>query len=164
MNKFDFLILLLPFLTTLIYVLTFFISQFLKRNSYLSNLLYSFVLILVIKIILVFIFKDLIEIKEFIYIFFAYLCMSFVFMNLIQVPISSLQVKILRIIKKNNGLKDSKIYNIYNANHIFEERFNTLLKNKTIKKDKALIRINNKKILLFYYLIKYIKIIHNIKL
>ena len=164
MNKFDFLILLLPFLTTLIYVLTFFISQFLKRNSYLSNLLYSFVLILVIKIILVFIFKDLIEIKEFIYIFFSYLCMSFVFMNLIQVPISSLQVKILRIIKKNNGLKESKIYNIYNANHIFEERFNTLLKNKTIKKDKALIRINNKKILLFYYLIKYIKIIHNIKL
>ena len=64
MNKFDFLILLLPFLTTLIYVLTFFISQFLKRNSYLSNLLYSFVLILVIKIILVFIFKDLIEIKN----------------------------------------------------------------------------------------------------
>ena len=63
------------------------------------------------------------------YIFFAYLCMSFVFMNLIQVPISSLQVKILRIIKKNNGLKESKIYNIYNANHIFEERFNTLLKN-----------------------------------
>ena len=164
MNKFDFLILLLPFLTTLIYVLTFFISQFLKKNSYLSNLLYSFVLILVIKIILVFVFKDFIEIKEFIYIFFAYLCMSFVFMNLIQVPISSLQVKILRIIKKNNGLKESKIYNIYNANHIFEERFNTLLKNKTIKKDKALIRINNKKILLFYYLIKYIKIIHNIKL
>ena len=164
MNKFDFLNLLLPFLTTLIYVLTFFISQLLKRNSYLSNLLYSFVSILVIKIILVFIFKDLIEIKEFIYIFFSYLCMSFVFMNLIQVPISSLQVKILRIIKKNNGLKESKIYNIYNANHIFEERFNTLLKNKTIKKDKALIRINNKKILLFYYLIKYIKIIHNIKL
>ena len=164
MNKFDFLILLLPFLTTLTYVLTFFISQFLKGNSYLSNLLYSFVLILVIKIILVFIFKDLIEIKEFIYIFFAHLCMSFVFMNLIQVPISSLQVKILRIIKKNNGLKESKVYNIYNANHIFEERFNTLIKNKTIKKDKALIRINNKKILLFYYLIKYIKIIHNIKL
>ena len=27
-------------------------------------------------------------------------------------PISSLQVKILRIIKKNNGLKESKIYNI----------------------------------------------------
>ena len=164
MNKFDFLILLLPFLTTLIYVLTFLISQLLKRNSYLSNLLYSFVLILVIKIILVFVFKDFIEIKEFIYIFFAYLCMSFVFMNLIQVPISSLQVKILRIIKKNNGLKESKIYNIYNAKHIFEERFNTLLKNKTIKKDKSLIRINNKKILFFYYLIKYIKIIHNIKL
>ena len=113
---------------------------------------------------MVFIFKDLIEIKEFIYIFFAYLCMSFVFMNLIQVPISSLQVKILRIIKKNNGLKESKIFNIYNANHIFEERFNTLLKNKTIKKEKLLIRINNKRILLFYYLIKYIKIIHNIKL
>ena len=164
MNKPDFLILLLPFFSTSIYVLTFLISQILKRNSYLSNLLYSFILILSIKIILAFIFQDLIEIKELMYIFFVFFCTSFIFMNLIQVPISSLQVKILRIIKKNNGIKESKIYNIYNANHIFEERFNTLLKNKTLKKDKSLIRFNNKKILLFYYLIKYIKIIHNIKL
>ncbi len=164
MNKSDFLILLLPFFSTSIYVLTFLISQILKRNSYLSNLLYSFILILSIKIILAFIFQDLIEIKELMYIFFVFFCTSFIFMNLIQVPISSLQVKILRIIKKNNGIKESKIYNIYNANHIFEERFNTLLKNKTLKKDKSLIRFNNKKILLFYYLIKYIKIIHNIKL
>ena len=164
MNKSDFLILLLPFFSTSIYVLTFLITQILKRNSYLSNLLYSFILILSIKIILAFIFQDLIEIKELMYIFFVFFCTSFIFMNLIQVPISSLQVKILRIIKKNNGIKESKIYNIYNANHIFEERFNTLLKNKTLKKDKSLIRFNNKKILLFYYLIKYIKIIHNIKL
>ena len=164
MNKFDFLILLLPFLSTSIYVLTFLVSQILKRDSYLSNLLYSFIFILSIKIILAFIFQDLIEIKELMYIFFVFFCSSFIFMNLIQVPISSLQVKILRIIKKNNGIKESKIYNIYNANHIFEERFNTLLKNKTLKKDKSLIRFSNKKILLFYYLIKYIKIIHNIKL
>ena len=105
MNKSDFLILLLPFFSTSIYVLTFLITQILKRNSYLSNLLYSFILILSIKIILAFIFQDLIEIKELMYIFFVFFCTSFIFMNLIQVPISSLQVKILRKIKKNNGIK-----------------------------------------------------------
>jgi hypothetical protein len=85
-------------------------------------------------------------------------------MNLIQVPISSLQVKLLRIIHKSNGIKESKIYSLYNANHIFEERLKTFIANKTIKKEKSLIKLNNKKILFFYYLIKYLKIIHNIKL
>ena len=77
---------------------------------------------------------------------------------------SGLQVKLLRIIHKSNGIKESKIYSLYNANHIFEERLKTFIANKTIKKEKSLIKLNNKKILFFYYLIKYLKIIHNIKL
>ena len=52
MNKFDFLILLYIF-DYINLRFNFFISQSLKRNSYLSNLLYSFVL-LVIKLFCLF--------------------------------------------------------------------------------------------------------------
>jgi hypothetical protein len=164
MNKLNFLILFLPFISSFVYVFIFFISQILRKKRYLSNLIYSFILVLIIKIILVFNFIDYIEFKYLSFLFLVFFCNGFIFMNLIQVPISSLQVKLLRIIHKSNGIKESKIYSLYNANHIFEERLKTFIANKTIKKEKSLIKLNNKKILFFYYLIKYLKIIHNIKL
>ena len=148
MNKFNLLVLLLPFIFTFAYSLVFLILQQISDKKYLSKLIYSFIFLFLLKIILIIKFYNFFNIQEIFYILFAFVCNCFIFMNLIQVPISSLQIKILRIVAKHKGIKERKINAMYDSRHIFEERLKT----------------NSKKILIFYVFFKFVKALHNIRL
>jgi len=164
MNKLNFLVLFLPFIFTFFYSLTFLILQQISDKKYLSKLIYSFLFLLLLKIILIIKFYNFFNIQEIFYILFAFTCNCFIFMNLIQVPISSLQVKLLRMVSKNKGIKEKKINSLYDSNRIFEERLKTFVNNGTVKKKNSLIKLNSKKILIFYVFFKFVKALHNVRL
>jgi hypothetical protein len=84
-------------------------------------------------------------------------------MNLIQVPISSIQLTILRLVYLNPGISKKKITKKYNANHIFEERLRRLESSNIIHKNKSLFFLKNKKILLMLNFFLILKKIFNIK-
>ena len=164
MNKLNFLIIFSPFVFTLFYVLVFFLVQQLSNKKYLSKLIYSFILVLLLEIFSVIKFYNLLDTQQIFYILFVFICNSFIFMNLIQIPISSLQVKMLRIISKNNDLNEKKINLKYTPSNIFEERITTFINNETIIKEKSILKLRSKKILFFYVFFKYFKALYNVRL
>ena len=164
MNKLDIIVIFLPFILTFFYALIFFVLQQIYSKHYLSNLIYSFIFILFINLYLILKFFNLFSSQQVFYIVFVYLCSSFIFMNLIQIPISSLQAKILKIIFKDPNLTEKLILKKYKSSNIFEERIKTFLSNKTITIKNSLIILANKKILLFYTFFKFLKKIYNIKI
>ena len=84
-------------------------------------------------------------------------------MCLIQTPISSLQLTILRIIYLNPGISRNEIKKKYNPKHIFKERIRRLVSSNIIYKNKSSFFLKSKKILLFLNFILILKKIFNIK-
>ena len=164
MNRLNFLIVFSPFVFTLFYVLVFFLVQQLSNEKYLSKLIYSFIFVLLLEIFLITKFYNFLNTQQIFYILFIFICNSFIFMNLIQIPISSLQVKLLRIISKNNGLNEKKINSKYTPSNIFEERIKTFINNETIIKEKSILKLRSQKILIFYMFLKYFKALYNVRL
>ena len=165
MNKTDFIIIFFPFISAFFYALLFFIFQLIENKKYLSKLIFIFIFFILIKFFLIFKFYFIFDVYKIFYSYFVFCLNIFIFMNLIQIPISSLQVKLLRIVEKRKFVELKNLKKIYNFNQIFNERFRTFLNNRTISIDsKNLIKLNNKKIILFYIIFKYIKLIYNVRL
>jgi len=164
MNKLNFLIMISPFVFALFYVLIFFVAQQLSNKKYLSKLIYFFIFVLLLVIFSIVKFYIFLNTQQIFYILFIFMCNSFIFMNFIQIPISSLQVKLLRIISKNSGLNEKKINLKYTSSNIFEERIKTFINNGTIKKEKTMLKLRRKKISAFYMFFKYFKALYNVRL
>jgi len=164
LTKFQIIIISIPFIAVLISSILFLFIQIFFSKKYLLNLLISFFLIFILIFVFVYKLNHNLNDRQIFYLFFAYLCNSFIFMNLIQVPISSLQVKLLRMVSKNKGIKEKKINSLYDSNRIFEERLKTFVNNGTVKKKNSLIKLNSKKILIFYVFFKFVKALHNVRL
>ena len=96
------------------------------------------------------------------YIIFAYLCNSFIFMNLVQACVSSLQLTILKIIYLNPGISKKEIIKKYNSKHLFEQRVRRLESADIIYKEKSSFFLKNKKILLVLNFFLIMKKIFNI--
>ena len=101
--------------------------------------------------------------QQIFYIIFAYLCNSYIFVTLIQLPISSLQLTLLRIICLNPGISRKKIIKRYNSNHIFDERIKRLETTSIIYKNKSSLFLKNKKILLYLNFLLILRKIFNIR-
>jgi hypothetical protein len=164
MNKIELAVIFLPLILTFFYILTFFILQQIYSERYLGNLIYSFIFNFIANICLIYKFSYIFGNHQIFYIVVVYLCGGYIFMNLIQIPISSLQAKILKMIYSDLNLTEKSILTKYNSSNVFEERIKTFLSNKTIIIKKSLIILQNKKILLFYLFFKLLKKIYNIKL
>ena len=164
MNKLNIIVIFFPFISTLLYALIFFSFQRFYNRNYLGNLIYTFIFILFANNYLIFKFFNLLTNHQIFYILFVYLCSGFIFMNLIQIPISSLQAKILKIIFKDQNLTEKLILKKYNSGKVFDERIDTLLSNKTIITKKSVVILQNKKILFFFIFIKFLKKIYKIKI
>ena len=78
-------------------------------------------------------------------------------------PISSLQLTLLGIIRLNPGISRKKIIKRYNPNHVFDERIKRLEATNIIYKNKSSLFLKNKKILLYLNFLLIIKKIFNIK-
>jgi len=158
------LIIIFPFFSTLCYALIFLLIQQFKKNTYLKNLIYIFPFIVIIKIYVIFKFNYFFNYHEIFYIFFVFLCNSFIFMNTIQVPISSLQVALLRIIEASPNLSEKDIQKKYNSNIVFDERIGRLCKSGILFEKKSILEIKGKKILILLKLIKFFKVLHKVRL
>jgi hypothetical protein len=78
-------------------------------------------------------------------------------------PISSLQLTLLRLIRLDPGISRKKIIKRYNSNHVFDERIKRLEATNIIYKNKSSFFLKNKKILLYLNFLLILKKIFNIK-
>jgi len=156
-------IICLPFILIALSSLIFLFLRIFVKKKYFLNLLIS--LIFNLLIILVFIYKlyDIITQQQIFYLIISYLFGSFIFMNLIQASVSSLQLAILRIVYKRPGITKREIIKKYNPNRIFEERIKRLESGGIIAKKKSLYYLKNKKILLVLNFFLILKKIFNVK-
>ena len=163
LTKLPIYIIFLPFISILFSSSLFLFFQFFSNKKYLSNLIISFFLIFVLILIIIFEFSQNLSDQQIFYLIFAYLCNSFIFMCLIQTPISSLQLTILRIIYLNPGISRKEIIKKYNSKHIFEERIRRLEATDIIYRNKSSFFLKNKKILLYLNFLLILKKLFNIK-
>jgi len=163
LTKLPIYVIFLPFVFVLLSSILFLFFQFASNKKYLSNLIISFFIILLLNLIIIFKYNQYLNHQQIFYLIFAYLCNSFIFMCLIQTPISSLQLTILRIIRTNPGINKKKLMKKYNSNHIFEERIKRLEASNIIRRKNSSFFLENKKILLYLNFLFILKKIFNIK-
>ena len=163
LTKLPIYIIFLPFISVLVSSILFLFFQLFSNKNYLSNLIISFFVIFFLILIIIYKLSPNLNDQEIFYLIFAYLCSSYIFMCLIQAPISSLQLTLLRIIYSNPGISRKKIMNRYNSNHIFEERIRRLKATNIIYKNKSSLFLKNKKILWYLNFLLILKKIFNIK-
>ena len=163
LTKLSIYIILLPFVLVLLSSVLFLFFQFFSNKKYLSNLIISFFVIFLVNLIIIYKFNQNLSYQQIFYLVFAYLCNSFIFMCLVQAPISSLQLTLLRIIRSNPGINKKKIIKKYNSHHIFEERIKRLESTDIIYKKNSSFFLKNKKILLYLNFLFILKKMFNIK-
>ena len=163
LTKLSAYILFLPFVSILFTSIVFLFLQFFSNKKYLLNLIISFFIIFVLNLIIIYKFNQYLNHQQVFYLIFAYLCNSFIFMCLIQAPISSLQLTLLRLVRSNPGINKKKILKKYNSHHVFEERIKRLESSNIIYKNNSSFFLKSKKILLYLNFLFILKKIFNIK-
>lgn len=163
LTKLNLYIILLPFFSILVQSILFFLLQIINNKKYLLNLLISFFLISIGFLVNIYILNGKITHEQFFYLFFIFLCNSFIFMSLVQLPISSLQLTILRMINLNPGITKKRILKKYNPNVIFEERIKRLESTDVIYKKSSSYYLKDFKILLYLKVLNFLKKIFGIK-
>ena len=162
-TKLHIYIIFLPFISIFLSSILFLFFQLFLNKKYLLNLLISFFLISLSILFIIYKLSPNLSDQQIFYIIFAYLCNSYIFVTLIQLPISSLQLTLLRIIYLNPGIGRKKIIKRYNSNHIFDERIKRLETTNIIHKNKSSLFLKNKKILLYLNFLLILRKIFNIK-
>ena len=162
-TKLHIYIIFLPFISIFLSSILFLFFQLFLNKKYLLNLLITFFLIFLLILIIIYKLSSNLSDQQIFYIIFAYLCNSYIFVTLIQLPISSLQLTLLRIICLNPGISRKKIIKRYNSNHIFNERIKRLEATNIIYKNKSSLFLKNKKILLYLNFLLILRKIFNIK-
>ena len=162
-TKLHIYIIFLPFISIFLSSILYFFFQLFLNKKYLLNFLVSFFLISLSILFIIYKLSPNLSDQQIFYIIFAYLCNSYIFVTLIQMPISSLQLTLLRIICLNPGISRKKIIKRYNSNHVFNERIKRLEATNIIYKNKSSFFLKNKKILLYLNFLLILRKIFNIK-
>ena len=156
-------IIFLPFILVILSSLIFFLLRLFVKKKYFLNLLFSFIFNFFIVLIFIYKLNDILTQQQIFYLIVSYLFSSFIFMNLIQASVSSLQLAILRIVYKKPGITKKEIIKKYNSNNVFEERIKRLESGGIIYKNKFSYYLKNKKILLVLNFFLILKKIFNVK-
>ena len=156
-------IVFLPFISIFLSSILYFFFQLFLNKKYLLNLLITFFLIFLLILLIIYKLSSNLSDQQIFYIILAYLCNSYIFVTLIQLPISSLQLTLLRIICLNPGISRKKIIKRYNSNHIFDERIKRLETTNIIHKNKSSLFLKNKKILFYLNFLLILRKIFNIR-
>ena len=163
LTKLSTYILFLPFVSVLFTSIVFLFLQFFSNKKYLPNLIISFFIIFVLNLIIIYKFNQYVNHQQVFYLIFAYLCNSFIFMCLIQTPISSLQLTLLRLVRSNPGINKKKILKKYNSHQVFEERIKRLESSNIIYRNNSSFFLKSKKILLYLNFLFILRKMFNIK-
>ena len=156
-------IIFLPFISVFLSSILFLLVQLLFSKKYLLNLLISLFFSFLFILSIIYISFDNLTNQQIFYLIFSYLCVSFIFMSLIQLAISSLQLTILRMIDLNPGISKKEILKKYNSSHIFEERIKRLVNTDIIYKKNSSYFLKDVKILMYLKFLIILKKIFNIK-
>ena len=137
-NKF--FIVLLPFLSFAIIAFIFFFLQIISKKK-VSNFIISALSLILLNFIFLLVYFNSLTILDLTFIILTTLMNIYIFLNTIQLPVSSIQINILRLINKKNMSK-KKLLRLYNDNKIFYIRLKRLTDSGIIKyeKDKFIIQ------------------------
>ena len=163
LTKINLYIIILPFFSVFINSILFFLMQLFNKKKYLLNLLISFFITNIGFVVNIYILNNRITDEHIFYLCFIFLCNSFIFMSLVQLPISSLQLTILRMINLNPGIKKKKILKKYNPSLIFDERIKRLISTDIICKKNSSYFLSDIKILIYLKIITLLKKLFGIK-
>ena len=163
MYKLNIYILFFPFISIFVSSLIFLFFQIFLKKKYFINLIISFIFFLFVNIFLIYKFYSNFSDREIFYTIFVYLCNSFIFINLIQMCVSSVRLTILKIIYSNPGITKKNILIKYNPSHLFDQRIVRLKSGGIISQKGSNLFIKNKRILLVLNFFLIMKKIFNIK-
>ena len=127
LTKLHIYIIFLPFISALFSSFLFLFFQLFLNKKYFSNLQISFFITFFLFMIVIYELSPKLSDQQIFYSVFVYLCSSYIFVNLIQLTVSSLQLTILRIIYLNPGISRKSLIKKYNSSYIFEERITTAI-------------------------------------
>ena len=158
-----FLIISAPVIIFLNFTIVCLILQKINYINYLKNLFYTFFFILILISFVILKFFKYFNLQEIIYLYFSFFCISFIFFNLIQLPISSLHITLLRMIKKSPYIHKNQIQIKLNLKNIFDQRIKRLEKTNVIIKKKSKLKLKNNKFLIALHLISLIRRLYGMK-
>ena len=147
MLELNIFIILLPFIAIFFASILLYFFQNLLSKKYFLNILISLLFAVLLMIVIIYKFKAYLSFNEIFYIIFVYLGSSYIFINLIQGCVSSLQIAILKMIYNNPGIKKKRLISKYNSNHIFEQRIRRLVSADIVYKKKSSYYLKNNYIL-----------------
>lgn len=154
-------ILIIIFILILFYSITFIFNILIREVElgYLIKVILSIVLSLSITIYFLFTYNFLN--KDFYpTIIILLLLNSYIYLNIIQIIVSSIRVNILKVFIRNKNY--SSLIGFSNK-QVFKKRISRLLDSKILKLSKNKLRLDNKKILLILMIYIFFKKIYNIK-
>jgi len=157
MFNFSSFIIFMPFVLSTFSAILFLLLQIFLKNKYFTNLIISLILILILNLFIIYRFNYSLDENKIFYLIFVYLCNSFIFMNLIQASVSSIQLVLLKIIYLNPGISRMAILKKYSSKNLFEQRLKRLKSGNIIGIKKNSYFIKNNKILLvlnFFLILK----------
>ena len=157
MLNFNSFIILIPFVLSVFSAILFLFLQIFLKNKYFNNLIISLILPLILNLFIIYRLNYNQDENKFFYLIFVYLCNSFIFMNLIQASVSSIQLVLLKIIYLNPGISKKAILKKYNSRNLFEQRLKRLKSGNIIGIKKNSYFLKNNKILLvlnFFLILK----------
>jgi len=163
LTKLNIYIIFLPFISVLLSSILFLFFQIFFNKKYLLNLLVSLLLAFIFILTIIYLLFSYLTDQQIVYLIFAHLCNSYIFMSLIQLPISSLQLTILRMIDLNPGITKKKILKKYDSNRIFEERIKRLEATDIIYRKNSSYFLKDIKILIYLKFLLFFKRLFNIK-
>ena len=163
LTKLNIYIIFLPFISVLLSSILFLFFQIFFNKKYLLNLLVSLLLAFIFILTTIYLLFSYLTDQQIVYLIFAHLCNSYIFMSLIQLPISSLQLTILRMIDLNPGITKKKILKKYDSNRIFEERIKRLEATDIIYRKNSSYFLKDIKILIYLKFLLFFKRLFNIK-
>ena len=163
LTKLDIYIIFLPFISVLFSSILFLFLQIFFNKKYFLNLLISLFLGFIFILIIIYLLFSYLTDEQIFYIVFAHLCNSYIFMSLIQLVVSSLQLTILRMIDLNSGITKKKILKKYNSNRIFEERIKRLEATGIIYRKNSSYFLKDIKILIYLKFLIFLRRLFNIK-
>ncbi len=87
----------------------------------------------------------------------------YIFINLIQLPVSSIQINMLKIINKYKSIDVQDLKKKYNNNIIFNLRYKRLKQGNFIQENKKKINLSSKFLLIILNIFLFLRLITNQK-
>ena len=136
------IVLILPIISFFSLFILFFISK-LFFNKKIQNILFSILFLLIFNSIFTTIYYRVLDNFHIAYLILTFVMNIYIFINILNLPVSSIQINILRLIKKKR-ISEKKLFKIYNDKKIFNIRYKRLIKNNVFSYKKNKFEIKNK--------------------